>query len=342
MPSLLLPFAIRLSDRQLVTAADVQRGAACGCICPGCQSPLLARQGTEREWHFAHVHATDCADGYEKSVHELAKQRIQQQKLLLLPAIQASALGWDVYGRLVEKNQSVMDAKTVQLDDCKKNHLHGEVTPDLTGWRKDREILVEITVFHRLMPDKQSRLIETGVPTIEIDLSVFKTQQATLERLDAELFENPSNRRWIWHPKLEEAKATVQAEVDAQIQAVETEWEARERSRPEPIHQPDSRINPIWHQARDVVESPTQATAIDGRRWRAGLPLNEQIQTATAALVMRTGISPDKVLALTGALTSRGMLVDISPTELAARWSKILGVADQEMALFLVEADYLL
>jgi len=207
--SLLLPFAIRLSDSQLVSAADVPRGAACGCICPGCRNPLLAKQGTEREWHFAHVQATDCTDGYEKSVHELAKQRIQQEKRLLLPPIEASAHGWDVYGRLVEEMLCVMEARRVRLDDCKKSYPHGEVTPDLTGRRKDREILVEITVFHRLMPEKQARLIETGVPVLEIDLGVFKTQQATLERLDAELFENFKNRRWIWHPKLDEAKATV-------------------------------------------------------------------------------------------------------------------------------------
>lgn len=342
MSSLLLPFAIRLSDGQLVSATDVPRGAACNCICPGCQGALLARQGTEREWHFAHVQATDCPDGYEKSVHELAKQRIQQQKLLLLPAIEASAQGWDAYGRLVEKKQSVMEAKPVQLDECTKSRPRGEVTPDLTGFRKDREILVEITVFHRLMPEKQARLIETGVPILEIDLGVFKTQQATLERLDAELFENPKNRRWIWHPKLEEAKSTVQAEVDAQIKAVQEEWEAIERLRPKPVPQPELPIKPLWHQARSAAQSPTETAPFDGRRWRAGLPENARIATAIAALVTRTGVSQDKVLALTGALTSRGMLVDVTPTELAARWSQSLGVAEQEMALFLIEADYVL
>lgn len=266
MTSLLLPFAIRLSDGQIVSAADVPRGAACGCICPGCRNPLLARHGTEREWHFAHVRTTDCADGYEKSVHELAKQRIHLQKLLLLPAIWASAHGWDAYGRLVEKSLSVMEARTVLLDECKMSHPRGEVTPDLIGFRKGREILVEITVFHRLMPEKQTRLIETGVPILEIDLGVFKTQQATQERLDVELFENPRNRRWIWHPKLEEAKSTVQAEVDAQVKAVQEEWAAKERLRPEPIRQPDLHIKPLWHQIRNTTQSPAEATPFEGNR----------------------------------------------------------------------------
>lgn len=33
---------------------DVPNGVSCGCICPTCGSPLVARQGRENEWHFAH------------------------------------------------------------------------------------------------------------------------------------------------------------------------------------------------------------------------------------------------------------------------------------------------
>lgn len=33
---------------------EVERGADCGCSCPVCNSPLVARQGAANEWHFAH------------------------------------------------------------------------------------------------------------------------------------------------------------------------------------------------------------------------------------------------------------------------------------------------
>ncbi|OYY94433.1 MAG: hypothetical protein B7Y41_06250 [Hydrogenophilales bacterium 28-61-23] len=342
MTVLRLPFAIRLSDNQLVSAVEVPRGAACNCICPGCRNPLLARQGTEREWHFAHVHASDCADGYEKSVHELAKQRIQQQKLLLLPAIEVSAQGWDAYGRLVEEKQLVMEARSVSLDDCKKSLPHGVVTPDLTGRRQDREILVEITVFHRLMPDKQARLVETGVPSFEINLGVFQIQQATLERLDAELFENPKNRLWIWHPKQEAAQTTVEAAVEARISAVRMQWEAEERLRPPPVPRPAAPVYSMWRQREEALPPQPQRTPFDSRRWRAGLPMPEQVALAAYALSGRTGVPATEVLSLTGALTSRGMLVEVTPTELAARWAQQLQVPEHEMVMFLIEADYLL
>lgn len=33
---------------------EVDRGADCGCVCPVCGSPLVARQGMSNDWHFAH------------------------------------------------------------------------------------------------------------------------------------------------------------------------------------------------------------------------------------------------------------------------------------------------
>ena len=50
----LVPFAIDKSTGLITEVANVPRGAACGCVCPSCGTELLARQGTEREWHFAH------------------------------------------------------------------------------------------------------------------------------------------------------------------------------------------------------------------------------------------------------------------------------------------------
>ncbi|MDP2431047.1 MAG: hypothetical protein Q8O33_03355, partial [Pseudomonadota bacterium] len=108
------------------------------------------------------------------------------------------------------------------------------------------------------------------------------------------------------------------------------------------IRQPDLHIKPLWHQVRNATQSPAEATPFEGRRWRAGLPEKARIEAAITELAKRTGVSQDKVLAHTEALTSRGMLVDIRPSELAERWSQSLGVAEQEMVLFLIEADYLL
>lgn len=39
--------------------SEVERGADCGCRCPVCGSPLVARKGLAYEWHFAHEAAQE-------------------------------------------------------------------------------------------------------------------------------------------------------------------------------------------------------------------------------------------------------------------------------------------
>jgi hypothetical protein len=241
MTALLLPFARRLSDDQLVSPGEVARGRACNCVCPGCGHPVLARQGTEREWHFAHTAGQACAQGYEVSIHELAKQIIRERKELLLPALEAVVSGYDVHGRLLEERELLFDSKTVVLDGCRTRHTRDEVTADLSGSLKGREILVEVTVFHRLMPEKRRRLADTGLASLHIDLGAFKTVQATRQRLEHAIFREPGNRRWIHHPRLEAAKARLQLELDARLEEARAQWEADEARRKE---QEAQRANP--------------------------------------------------------------------------------------------------
>jgi hypothetical protein len=42
-----------------------------------------------------------------------------------------------------------------------------------------KRILVEITIVHRLSEDKHDRLVNTGLPSLEIDLEEFQTRPAT-------------------------------------------------------------------------------------------------------------------------------------------------------------------
>lgn len=47
-------FAALDQTGEIQFVGDVARGAACGCFCPVCLSPLVAKQGDQNEWHFAH------------------------------------------------------------------------------------------------------------------------------------------------------------------------------------------------------------------------------------------------------------------------------------------------
>ena len=84
-----IPFGLRESDGAIIDVYAVQRG--CGCICPSCQTPLIARQGEEKVWHFAHASRNvydrtvqECDFSFCVSVRFMARQLIGLPRGLLL------------------------------------------------------------------------------------------------------------------------------------------------------------------------------------------------------------------------------------------------------------------
>jgi len=87
-----IPFGLRESDEAIVDVYAVKRGRECGCICPSCGTPLIARQGEEKVWHFTHAsrHVYDrteqeCDFAVYVSVRLMARQLIGSRLTLALP-----------------------------------------------------------------------------------------------------------------------------------------------------------------------------------------------------------------------------------------------------------------
>lgn len=67
---------------------EVARGAACGCRCPECGSQLIAKQGAENEWHFAHEagqERPECAAGAINMLRRFAVEHLRHSEALTLP-----------------------------------------------------------------------------------------------------------------------------------------------------------------------------------------------------------------------------------------------------------------
>lgn len=56
---------------------EVERGAACGCRCPECNSPLIAKQGNEKEWHFAHEGGRERPECHAGAMNMLRRLAIE-------------------------------------------------------------------------------------------------------------------------------------------------------------------------------------------------------------------------------------------------------------------------
>ncbi len=76
------------STGQLRFIGDVPRGLACGCRCPVCGSALVAKQGAEKDWHFAHEagqERPECQAGAANLLRRLAVAYLQGKADLTLP-----------------------------------------------------------------------------------------------------------------------------------------------------------------------------------------------------------------------------------------------------------------
>lgn len=82
-------FAGLSPDGAMRFIGEVERGAACGCSCPECGSPLVAKQGSEKDWHFAHEggqERPECEAGAINMLRRLAVEYLRRQQVLELPS----------------------------------------------------------------------------------------------------------------------------------------------------------------------------------------------------------------------------------------------------------------
>ena len=115
----MLTYAIT-NDGRFVNVDDVKTGQDCGCICPGCKEPLVAKnKGMVRVHHFAHQSGTECELANESMLHLLAKERVQNAFL------NAKCFNLEFeYRSYCPKNDQ---CKYVKFDDCyssKRKHFN--------------------------------------------------------------------------------------------------------------------------------------------------------------------------------------------------------------------------
>jgi hypothetical protein len=200
---------------------EVPQGLRCGCHCPYCKAPLIARKGNILRHHFAHTSGADCAGGLETSVHQAAKQIVQQSKSLMLPGAGdldglKTRADWLRHANRPAASATWLfppDLRAFGTVEAEKLHLHPAsgkwVKPDLTC---DDDLLIEFFVSHQVEADKQAVLAELGIPCIEVDLRPFirdwldgiRSSEATpaMKQLEEFLLSSDSDRTWLHDPRV--------------------------------------------------------------------------------------------------------------------------------------------
>ena len=188
-------------DGRLLRASDVPAGLACGCSCPGCGAPLVARRGGRRAAHFAHATGRACAAAHETVLHRLAKQLIADGAALDLPEVASEHGG---------RRRPVRPATTIRPEAATLERGLDGLRPDILATVAGRPLLVEVAVTHPCGPEKLALIRERRLAAMEIDLSRVP-RDAAPEALERAVLRS-APRRWLYNRLAEAAEAEMRVE----------------------------------------------------------------------------------------------------------------------------------
>jgi len=167
------------AEGRMVHVDRVPRGLQCGCICPNCHEPLLARHGDKNEHGFAHHSDTRGANlniCYMVILYKLAEQIIQTRKRIHAPSY---------YGIFPESDIDFVDVKV----DC--SYERNDKQPDVIATTVDgTQYLIEFTFDYKVQ-HKQA-IDYKSLNCLEIDLS-----KQSLETVERFLLEGNADRKWL-------------------------------------------------------------------------------------------------------------------------------------------------
>lgn len=171
------------ADGKLIHVDSVSTGLACNCFCPHCKSELVAKNGGNRKiHHFAHANGNDCVGAIESALHKMAKDVLQEHKLIMLPSNQQNKTGRQITFCNVEVE--VFDKEL-----C--------LRPDCIGYTDNgRLIWVEFKRTHEVDVKKAGKIISAKVDCVEIDLN-----SCVLDPIKLRSFIESSSegRKWIYN-----------------------------------------------------------------------------------------------------------------------------------------------
>jgi hypothetical protein len=211
-PKLRVPFG--LDGLTIYEPHQVPNGMACGCICPACKRPLIAKQRAKTP-HFAHAPGEDCENGLETAVHLAAKQILADRREVRLPAVE--------FRSSYAKGRTTISSpeKIVSVDSVELESWLIDMRPDIVVKLGDQSYLVEIAVTHFVDEHKKAKIRRLKIPAFEIDVSSLKGG-FTFSALTNLLFTAPYPATWLYNGHIDKMAAEAQASNLAAVDATET------------------------------------------------------------------------------------------------------------------------
>ncbi|MEK2215873.1 competence protein CoiA family protein [Vibrio parahaemolyticus] len=196
---------------------SVDNGLKCDCICPDCQQPLIANQGSVKSWHFAHASNSSCMG--ESVIHRLAKQVIldaaRSRKALLISSDGGNVYESDKDG-VVHSKSWYAPERQYHIQQAKEEvKLGSQIVDVLCHDSSGNALAVEIFYTHKKSDVDIEKFAKNSVEAIEIDVSKV-SWDATYEQIEQAVLHN-ARRRVLHSPQADQARADLVREIEERL-----------------------------------------------------------------------------------------------------------------------------
>jgi hypothetical protein len=205
MGLLLLPYGLRAE--KLVHISEIkpeESGLRCNCVCPACGERLQAKlPRTKKDFtpRFAHHSSDSCGYAVETALHLKAKEIIEEAKYIVVPEVIAR------YDKITRK---ISPSKEIHFDQVALEYRLGSIVPDILAHKNGKQLMIEITVTHRINDIKLEKIKKLGISTLEIDLS--NIDFFNHEQLQYEVLSGINCKRWIYNAAAEKEEERLRKE----------------------------------------------------------------------------------------------------------------------------------
>ncbi len=228
---LLLPVALKDGLPVLISeipAEDI--GKNCGCVCPNCGGPLIAKAGPFRQHHFAHVNV-DCSyhsrDATRIGLIHIAESILRQEMKLRLPGysvsddrVESFRDDPEIYFELIHRFQASRP-EMATFDEVRLERESTDMDPILVVETASGRIAVDIVINRRIccrLPDLPAN---ERWAMVEIDLGrAGYSDRMDRNRLRTLLIHDTRYKRWLHHPRHDTALCELIQANDSLVQEV--------------------------------------------------------------------------------------------------------------------------
>ena len=233
----LVPFGYSVSEEQLVDVYQVASGKRCGCECPSCRVPLIARKGNKKVWHFAHDSKSraqkdigKCDYSFYVSVRMMARQMMGNRLSIRLPKCEVM-LSERVFlsADYVHVSELVTESREIVLEDVSVDTTLGSDKVDVSGYVDGYCLAVVFTHPGRedfshfsTLNEKKSGVVEISLTGLNKRFINFDASKGSYrDILEDYISHDVSSKSWIYHPRLYSAQQTARSRLAQELAEAE-------------------------------------------------------------------------------------------------------------------------